>query len=65
MTAEEPNVVKTGRYSRKETAEKLKISQRTLDRHTEGKKIHCKYRRVNKRPFYEGSEIIRYWKSEY
>lgn len=63
MTIDKPKVSTTGRYPRKATAQILGISERTLDRHTKNKKIRCGHYRANKRPFYEGDEIIRYWKS--
>ncbi len=63
MTAEIPSVSNTGRYAPKQACMALGISLRTLQIHTKEGKIKCGRRRINGRPFYEGSEIIRYWKS--
>ncbi|WP_010416164.1 helix-turn-helix domain-containing protein [Anaerophaga thermohalophila] len=65
MTAIEPQVNDSGRYSVKETSEVLKINRRTLHRHTIAGYIKPGYRRTNGRAFYTGAEIKRYWKSQY
>lgn len=57
-----PEVSKSGRYAPKQTCEALGISLRTLQNHTKEGLIKCGRRRSNGRPFYEGSEIIRYWR---
>ena len=63
MTAIEPQVPATGRYSIKETCEHLKINRGTLSAHTKAGYIRCGFRRQNKRKFYTGIEIKRYWKA--
>jgi DNA-binding transcriptional MerR regulator len=65
ITATEPQVVDTGRYSVKESASALNISTRTLLNHTNGGLIHCEIRKVNGRKFYFGYEIKRYWRAKY
>lgn len=56
-------VAMAGRYDTKTTCEILGISVRTLQNHTKEGRIKCGRRRSNGRPFYEGSEIVRYWKA--
>lgn len=63
MTTIEPQVVLTGRYNVTETANVLKIHRNTLRAHTDSQFIKCNYNRYNKRKFYTGAEIIRYWKA--
>lgn len=65
MTSLEPKVADTGRYSINETCEALGIHRNTLYQHTRDNLIKCGFRRANARKFYLGSEIIRYWKSQY
>ncbi len=62
MTPTLPQIAKLGRYDTKTTSQMLGISVRTLQNHTKGGLIKCGRRRSNGRPFYEGSEIIRYWR---
>lgn len=63
MTSTIPEVVPTGRYTSKETIAALGISLRTLQNHTREGLIKCGRRKANGRPFYKGSEIIRYWEA--
>jgi excisionase family DNA binding protein len=65
MTAIEPQVAETGRYSIEEAAAALGIHRNTLRRLTKDSKIRCGFRRHNMRRFYLGSEIKRFWKSYY
>lgn len=61
MTNIEPQVPDAGRYSIGETCKLLGIHRNTLDKHTNEGFIRCGYRKTNKRRFYKGSEIKRYW----
>ena len=63
MTAEVPNVTETGRYSVTKTTEVLGIHRNTLNRYTERGLIKCGHRRESGRKFYEGREILRFWKA--
>ena len=65
MTSEEPKVSQTGRYSTNETCTILGIHRATLHRYTMGSKIRCGFRKANRRRFYLGSEIMRFWKAQY
>lgn len=63
ITIDEPQVSDSGRYSIEQAAAVLGIHRNTLRRHTQDGFIKCSFRRTNKRRFYTGSEIKRYWKS--
>ena len=63
ITTEEPKVKETGRYSVQQTSAVLGIHRNTLRSYTEQGLIKCGFRKVNYRKFYEGREIIRFWKA--
>lgn len=63
ITAEEPKVSENGRYSVKQASEVLGIHRNTLRNYTDQGLIKCGFRKVNYRKFYEGREIIRFWKA--
>lgn len=65
MTATEPQIPPTGRYTSLETAKTLGVSIRTLQRWATDGKIRFGVRRANNRRFYTGAEIMRFWKSQY
>ncbi|MGV8092492.1 MAG: helix-turn-helix domain-containing protein [Mangrovibacterium sp.] len=65
ITSLEPNAVDTGRYSQNETCEILGISRVTLWSHTNAGLIKFGIRKSNRRKFYTGFEIKRYWKAQY
>lgn len=65
MTSAEPKIPKAGQFSIKETAEILGASRTTIWRWTKMGYLKAKYHRVNKRPFFTGDEIIRFWKSTF
>lgn len=64
MNPEEPQVSSTGRYTVSQTCKILGIHRNTLRRHTLQHKIKVRLSRINGRPFYRGSDIISYFKSE-
>ncbi len=64
MTAEEPNVAPTGRYSVTQTCQVLDISRSTLSRHTEAGRIKFSIRKCNGRKFYMGKHILTYWRAQ-
>ncbi len=64
VTAIEPKVTPTGRYSVKETCELLGIHRNTLRRYTEEGHIKCSFRRETARKIYLGREISRFWNSQ-
>lgn len=65
VTCEEPNVSLTGRYTINATCKLLGIHRNTLAIYTNDGRIKCGYRRENKRKFYLGREILRFWKAIY
>lgn len=65
MTVTEPTVIASGRYPVGEASKILGIDRKTLYRHTTDGLIKCGFRRANRRRFYTGSEILRYWKAQY
>lgn len=64
VTAIEPKVSDTGRYSVTQTCAVLGIHRSTLSRYTEFGLIRCGFRRGNMRKFYKGSEILRFWRAQ-
>lgn len=67
MTAQEPQVMATARYSIRQTCELLGIHRDTLRQYTDQQKIiKCGYRTIGNRKvkFYLGSEILRFWKRQ-
>lgn len=65
MTATEPQVADTGRYSVTEAAKALGVHRTTLFQHTKAGAIKCGIRKSNNRKFYTGADIKRLWKSSY
>lgn len=63
ITAIEPKVNANGRYSVTQASEALGIHRNTLRNYTEQGLIKCGFRRESFRKFYEGKEIIRFWKA--
>lgn len=64
ITANEPKVNENGRYSVMQTSEVLEIHRNTLRNYTEQGLIKCGFRRGNGRKFYEGREIVRFWRAQ-
>ncbi len=64
ITAIEPTVSATARYSITQAAGILGISRITLRRYTDSGLIKCGFRRETARKFYLGSEILRFWKAQ-
>lgn len=64
VTAIEPKVTPTGRYTVKQTCECLGIHRNTLRRYTDEGHIKCSFRRESARKIYLGKEILRFWNSQ-
>lgn len=62
ITATEPDVSETGRYSVTETCRKLGIHRNTLRKYTSLGLIRCGMRRQTERKFYSGREILKFWR---
>lgn len=65
MTTEEPNVSLTGRYSIGEASALLGVSRNTLRGYADRGLIRFGIRRESMRRFFEGREILRFWKACY
>ena len=65
MTNKKPEVEYNSRYSPKEAAFMLGISISTLYKHTKLGNILCGFYKHNGRRFYRGSDIVKFWGSEY
>jgi predicted site-specific integrase-resolvase len=65
MTATQPQVEATGRYSISDTAIKLGVSKRTIERYITAGKIKAQYRKANSKPFVTGLEIVKAWQATY
>lgn len=63
MTAIEPNVADTGRYSVKEASNALGIHRNTLERYRKAQRIHCGWRMTTGRKYYTGAEIKKLWRT--
>lgn len=57
MTNVEPKVADAGRYTMTETCKVLGIHRNTLRRWLQAGKIKVKFRRIDNRKVFEGSEI--------
>lgn len=62
MTNEEPKVADAGRYTMTETCKVLGIHRNTLRRWLQAGKIKVKFRRIDNRKVFEGSEIKKVWR---
>ena len=65
MVNEKPKVKADGHYSPKETAQLLGIGLTTLYSHTRYGNIGFEVHSHNKRRFYVGAEIVRFWGAQY
>lgn len=65
IVSSEPQVNMTGRYTVTQACQILGIHRNTLRTYTDQGLIKCGFRRVGCRKFYEGKEIIRFWKATY
>lgn len=65
VTAIEPKVSPTGRYTVTQTCEQLGIHRNTLRRYTDEGHIKCCFRRETARKVYLGKEILRFWNSQF
>lgn len=65
ITSTEPQVALANRYSVTETCEILGIHRNTLSRYTINGQIKCGFRRSNGRKFYQGKDILSFWKAQY
>ncbi len=63
VTALEPQVAPTGRYTVGQTCKHLGIHRNTLRKYTDAGYIKCSFRRETARKIYTGQEILRFWKS--
>jgi hypothetical protein len=64
ITAIEPTVSDSGRYSVTETCIILGIHRNTLNGYTTSGSIKCGFRRNTGRKFYLGSEILKFWRAQ-
>jgi predicted site-specific integrase-resolvase len=64
ITAIEPKVNDSGRYSVSETCNVLGIHRNTLSSYTNSGIIKCGFRRMNGRKFYSGNEILKFWRAQ-
>lgn len=65
MVNTKPQIPDTANYSISEASQILNISRTTLLRHTNDGFVRCKFRKQNKRKFYTGAELKRYWSLTY
>lgn len=63
MTYQEPDVLPMGRYSIKETCNALGISRETLRKYTNIGLIKCNFRRGTLKKFYNGRDILTFWRT--
>lgn len=65
MTATRPEVEATHRYTKKEVAQHLGVSKRTVERYIAEGKITAQYRKANMKPFITGLKVIKAWNQTY
>lgn len=63
ITSDEPRVAPTGRYSINDTCRALGIHRNSLRRYTEEGLIKCGFHRCGRKKFYQGTEILRFWRA--
>lgn len=63
ITATQPDVVSSGKYSPLQASKALKIDRHTLLKYANMGAIKYGLHRRSKRRFYTGFEIIRFWKT--
>ena len=64
ITATEPRISESWRYSVSETCQILGIHRNTLTSYTSSGTIKCGFRKMNGRKFYLGSEIMKFWRAQ-
>ncbi len=64
ITASEPNVALTGRYSITQAASALGIHRNSLLKYTNSGMIKCGYRKTTARKFYTGVELMKFWRAQ-
>ena len=62
MTNVEPNVSDAGRYTMTETCKGMGLHRHTLRSWLQVGKIKVKFRRIDNRKVFEGSEIKKVWR---
>ncbi|MFR9498023.1 MAG: DNA-binding protein [Rikenellaceae bacterium] len=62
ITAIEPMVAESGRYSVMQTAAALGIHRNSLRKYTDVGLIKCGFRKETARKFYTGKEILKFWR---
>lgn len=60
-----PQVEKNGRYELQAAANALGVNKATLLRYTHQGKIKAGIKRANRRRYWTGAELIRFWMAEY
>jgi len=65
MIATPPEVEPVSRYSIADTAIKLGVSKRTIERYIKAGTLKAQYRKANKKPFVTGLEIVKAWQATY
>ena len=65
MITTEPIVIVNGKYSVKQTAEKLQVSTRTVQRYIKSGLLKATTRKVNGKRYINGLEIIKVWNTTY
>lgn len=65
MTATQPEVTATGRYSTKDTASLLGVSLRTIQHWIKENKLKAQIRKINGQTFITGTEILKAWNQTY
>ena len=63
ITAEQPQVATTGRYSMTQAAKVLGIHPVTLLRHVKQGRLRYSTRRTTGRKYFSGYELLKYWRS--
>ncbi len=65
MITTKPEVEPTGRYSINETAIKLGISRRTVERYIKNEDIKAQVRKIDGKHYVTGIEILKVWNQSY
>lgn len=60
-----PDIPPTARLELREAVEALQVDKSTIQRWTNNGKLKCGIKKSNNRKYWLGSDLIKFWKSEF
>ncbi len=65
MIATPPNIPPSARLELREAAAALQVDKSTIQRWTYEGRLRCGVKKSNKRKYWLGADLIKFWKSEF